>query len=181
MSLKSTSTRYGSVALSLHWVSAALILLLIPMGFAMPSASEDLRMGLYRAHAFIGILVGILTLARLVWWGGFDRRPDATNDDPAFQRLIATAVHRAFYPVLLLLVASGIGMLVVSGLGAVLVSGDWGLMVMKLSQVPPRFAHGALARLLMGLLALHILGALYHHWIKRDGLLLKMSPVKDQF
>ncbi len=43
MTMKSTSDRYGAVALTLHWTSAALILSLIPLGFAMQSAPDGLR------------------------------------------------------------------------------------------------------------------------------------------
>lgn len=36
--------------------------------------------------------------------------------------------------------------------------------------------HGALAYTLAALVALHALAALKHHWIDRDGLLLRMWP-----
>ena len=35
MPAKSSAERYGTVALSLHWASAALILALVPLGFSM--------------------------------------------------------------------------------------------------------------------------------------------------
>lgn len=176
MSLKSTAHRYGSIPLTLHWLSAGLILTLIPMGFAMQGTTGDLRLGLYRAHAAVGGLVGILTLMRLVWWGAFDQKPEALGDEPQLQRLLAKAVHAGLYGVVLVLVLSGISLLVTSGLGAALLTGDPSLAPADLMRFPPRFAHGAMARLLIALLALHVLGAFYHHWIRRDEKLRRMVP-----
>ena len=175
MLLKSTSDRYGVVALALHWTSAALILSLIPLGFAMQSAPDGLRLGLYRAHVIAGGLAGLLTLIRLLWWLALDRKPQANH--PRLQRLAAGAVHGGLYGAVLVLTFSGIGILLASGLGAMLASGDLSLMLADLMSLPPRLAHGLMARLLVGLLILHVLGALYHHWIRRDGTLGRMLPV----
>lgn len=176
MTIKSTPDRYGSVALALHWTSAALIMALVPIGFAMQSAPEAMRLGLYGAHAVIGLLVGSLTLARLVWWRAFDRRPEALPEHPALQRRLAKAVHLVLYGAVLILTASGIGLMAISGFGAALASGDPSLMPADLMRYPPRVVHGAVARLLMGLLILHVAGALYHTWIRRDGTLRRMLP-----
>jgi len=176
MPMKSTPERYGTVALTLHWTSALLILALIPMGFAMQAAPDAVRLGLYRTHAVIGVLVGALTLMRLVWWLALDRKPKASHDHPPLQRRLARGVQAGFYAVVLILTASGIGMMAISGLGAALASGDLSLMPADLMHLPPRLAHGAMARLLMALLVLHVLGALYHHWARRDGTLGRMLP-----
>ncbi len=175
MSIKSTPDRYGTVALGLHWVSAALILLLIPMGFAMQAAPEGLRLALYRTHVILGVLIGLLTLARLVWWIAFDHRPQSAHDDPPLQRFLAKAVHVGFYAALIVLAVSGTRMLVMDNLGTMLAAGDLSLMPMGLTGRPPRLVHGLMARLLMGLFVLHVIGALYHHWVRRDGALGRMS------
>ncbi|NBJ09547.1 cytochrome b [Microvirga arsenatis] len=176
MSMKSTADRYGSIPLTLHWLSAGLILALIPMGFAMQGATGDVRLGLYRAHAMAGGLTGLLTLMRLVWWVVFDRKPKASRGASALQRLLAKTVHAGLYGIVLVLALSGIGLVATSGLSAALLTGDASLIPADLSDLPPRLAHGLMARLLVGLLILHVLGALYHHWIKRDGTLGRMLP-----
>jgi len=176
MSLKSTADRYGVIPLTLHWLSAGLILALIPMGFAMQGATGDLRLGLYRAHAMAGGLVGILTLMRIMWWVALDRKPRASSGAPALQRLLAKTVHAGLYGIVLVLALSGTGLVATSGLGAALLTSDASLIPADLSALPPRLAHGLMARLLVGLLTLHVLGALYHHWIKRDGTLGRMLP-----
>ncbi|WP_230529886.1 cytochrome b [Microvirga roseola] len=175
MTMRSTSERYGTVALALHWTSAALILALIPLGFAMQSAPDAARLGLYRVHVGIGILVGLLTLARLLWWLALDRRPVPSVSHTLLQRRLAKAVHAGFYGVVLILAVSGIGMMAASPLGEALASGKLALMPADLMNLPPRLAHGAMARLLMALLVLHVAGALYHHWVGRDGTLGRMA------
>jgi cytochrome b561 len=85
-------------------------------------------------------------------------------------------VHAGLYGAVLVLTASGIGILLASGLGAALASGDLPSCPPILRACRPRPAHGLAARLLVGLLILHLLGALYHHWIRRDGTLERMLP-----
>ena len=40
----------------------------------------------------------------------------------------------------------------------------------------PRTVHGLVAKLAMGLVALHVVAALYHQFVLRDGLLGRMRP-----
>jgi cytochrome b561 len=176
MTMKSTPERYGSVALILHWASAGLILSLIPLGFAMQRAPDTWILGLYRTHAALGLLAGLLTVLRLVWWLGLDRKPVPPCDHSPLQRRLATTVHTMLYGAVLALTISGIGLMVVNSLGTMLVTGDLSLMPADLMLLPPRLGHGVMARLLIALLILHVLGALYHHWIRRDGTLSRMRP-----
>ncbi|MCB5174972.1 cytochrome b [Microvirga lenta] len=176
MTLKSTSDRYGTVALALHWASAVLILILIPLGFAMQAVPDGLRPGLYRVHVASGIMVGLLTLVRLVWWRAFDLMSRPGQADASVQHRLARLVHAGFYGVVLALTVSGVGLIVRSGLAPMLAAGDLSSMS-DLMRQPPRLAHGFMARLLLALLVLHIAGALYHHWIRRDGVLGRMLPL----
>lgn len=175
MPARSSVERYGTVALSLHWASAALILALVPLGFSMQAASGETKLTLYHAHAILGVLVGLLTLTRLVWWLAFDRKPEAQFGYPV-QRRLAKAAHAGLYLALVALAVSGMVMTVRSDLASAFLAGDPSLMPVSLADLAPRRAHGFMARVLMALLALHVLGALYHHWIRRDGTLGRMLP-----
>lgn len=175
MPAKSTAERYGTVALSLHWASAALILALVPLGFSMQTASGETKLMLYHTHAILGVLVGFLTLMRLVWWLAFDRKPQAQSGS-ALQRGIARAAHGGLYLALVVLAVSGLVLTVSSSLVSAFLAGDWSLIPASFADLPPRRVHGFMARALMALFALHVLGALYHHWIKRDGTLGRMLP-----
>jgi cytochrome b561 len=110
---------------------------------------------------------------RIVWWLGFDRKPDPIAGSPPRLERIARAVHILFYAVILTLVASGIGMLALSG-AAPIIFGDNGALLPNFSKYPPRLVHGIGARLLLALLVLHVGAALYHHFFRRDGLFRRM-------
>ena len=100
--MKSTPTQYGRVAQLLHWLSALLILFLIPMGFLMQTVDEGARLSLYRTHVILGILVLGLTLVRLGWrW--FDSPPEPPSNLAGTGLLAYRTIHWLLYPALLVL------------------------------------------------------------------------------
>ena len=76
MSLKSSPTRYGGVAIAIHWISALAVLAMLVSGLgAAKTGDATVALTLLRGHAVMGVLVGILTLLRVVWFLAIDRRP----------------------------------------------------------------------------------------------------------
>ncbi|MFS8055944.1 cytochrome b/b6 domain-containing protein [Rhizobium sp. BR 317] len=74
--LKSRVDRYGTVAVSIHWVSAILILVLLGTGFRAANVIDATsKAGILRLHIPIAIAVLLLTLVRIAWWWRFDRKP----------------------------------------------------------------------------------------------------------
>ena len=173
MSMKSGSDRYGTMAVSVHWLSAALILVLIASGFrAAGTVDPAVKAQLLRIHVPVAIAVLLLTLLRVVWWLAIDRRPDPVVGPPLWQERSARVVHLLFYVVILGMIASGIGMMVLSGAGSI-IFGQGGVLP-DFWKFAPRVPHGIGARLLFALLVLHVGAALYHHVVLRDGLLWRM-------
>ena len=173
MAIKSSDTQYGTVAVCLHWLSAILILVLIGSGFrAGDSDGAAAKADILRVHVPIAITILLLTLARIGWWLFADKKP-ASVPMPGWQDRLSRAIHFLFYVVILGMAASGIGMMVLSGAGPILFGGSvealpdfWDYL--------PRSPHGLGARLIVVLLVLHAGAALYHHFVKRDGLLGRM-------
>lgn len=173
MSLKSSTTRYGSVAIAIHWLTAIIILMLFATGLlAAGQADPDAKLALVRFHVPLGTAVLVLTLLRIVWWWVADRRPSLPADQPRWQQLTAKAVHVALYLVILLLASSGIATLVLSGALPAIIGGT---ALPDLETVLPRLVHGAASKLMLVLLALHVGAALYHQFIRRDHLLARMG------
>lgn len=173
MLMKSEADRYGAMAVSVHWLSAVLILVLIASGFRAAGAVDPaVKTQLLRIHVSIAIAVLFLTLLRIVWWLAIDRRPDPVTGSPVWQERSARAVHLLFYVVILGMIASGIGMMVLSGAGSI-IFGQGGVLP-DFPRYTPRVPHGIGARLLVALLVLHLGAALYHHFFLRDGLLGRM-------
>lgn len=175
MSLKSSPTRYGSVAIAIHWLTAIAIFGMLASGLgAANSLDQAAKLTLLRGHVVTGVLVGVLTLLRIVWWLALDRRPQDAPGMPRWQALAAHFVHYALYAVILVMVASGVATVALSGAGAQL-SGAAPLPLPDFNLAPPFTVHGLVARLLIVLLIGHIGAALWHQLIRRDRLLARMG------
>jgi len=174
MPIKSTSSNYGSIAITLHWLMAALVVILIVSGFRSAGTTiADAKAAILMVHAPVGIAVLILLVFRIIWWLSFDKRPQAIAGQPRWQDLSARTVHYAFYAVLLLMTASGIGMFILADAGPILFGGA-DVALPDLNELAPRAPHGIGARLLIALVALHASAAIYHQFVRKDGLLSRM-------
>ena len=73
MPAKSDTTRYGSVAISIHWLTAILIVFQFVTGFRASQMTDSAaKVDLLWLHAPVGNAVLVLTLIRLVWWWRFE-------------------------------------------------------------------------------------------------------------
>ena len=174
MSIKSSSTQYGSVAVTIHWLSAILILAMLGSGFRAGSITDSAaKEAILMLHVPLGIMILVLTLLRLFWWWRVDQKPRPVAGDPAWQTVSAKAIHVLFYVVILGMIASGLGTVALSGAGGILFGAEAGPLP-DFSEFLPRVPHGLGARLMVALLFLHAGAALYHQFIKGDGLIWRM-------
>lgn len=174
MSMKCKNSNYGSVAVTIHWLSALLIVALIVSGFrAANTIDPGAKVQILSLHAPLGIAILLLTLFRIVWWWRFDTKPAAVGNDPLWQVLSARAVHVLFYIIIIGMTASGIGMFVLSGAGPIVLGGAEGTLP-DFKLYLPRIPHGLGARAMVALLLLHAGAALYHHFVRRDDTLRRM-------
>lgn len=169
--------RYTRVAIWLHWTVAALIVTNIVIGLfhdAMPRGSIN-------AHKAIGLTVLFLSIVRL-GWRLTHRPPPQSRDHKAWERLLAKTTHRLFY----------VAMIAVPLAGWMLVSaaperrplnffGLFDLPYLPVAQSAAsggfwNGAHEVMAFGMIGLLALHVAGALKHQLIDRDDELARMAP-----
>ncbi|TDT92514.1 cytochrome b561 [Azorhizobium sp. AG788] len=172
---KSMTDRYGSVAVTIHWLSAIVTVVALLSGFrAAHAIDEATRAELLRTHIPAAIIVLLLTLLRMVWWLLVDQKPQPAAGMPRWQAWSARAVHIGFYVIILGMVASGIGMLLRSGAGPAVFS-EMPAHLPNFHASRASIPHGIGARVLLALLATHVGAALYHHFIRRDGLIWRMS------
>ena len=172
MGLKSTATRYGSVAIAIHWVSAVAIIALLISGTVMAGAVGEAKRSILPIHATIGSLVLLLTLVRIGWWVWGDKRPQPVPNQPRMQELAARIVHGLLYAGIIVLGASGIATLALSGAIPALLSGA---PLPDFAGLLPRLTHGIVGKAMIALLVLHVGAALYHQFIRRDRLLGRMG------
>jgi cytochrome b561 len=176
MTAKSTSARYGSVAILIHWTSALAVILTFAAGFVVANIAAPAQRGpILIAHIVLGSIVLVLTLLRIVWWAVADKHPPAPVDQSRWQVRTAQAVHLALYVLLILMASSGIVTVVLSGALPIILGGG---PVPDFSNLIPRIAHGVMSKLLLALFVLHVGAALYHQFVRHDHLLARMGVGK---
>ncbi|TCK23594.1 cytochrome b561 [Ancylobacter aquaticus] len=178
----STPVRYGPTARALHWVVALIVLVLIPLGLYMVARGEAtgfdaLTGSLYSLHKFIGFLALWLIVLRVLVRLRRGAPPPEASLTP-LERVASATVHAALY--LLLLAVPVLGWAGVSAYPALNVFGlfDLPALLSPDEGLAKRILglHGLLAQIL-GVLALaHIAAALYHRFLKRDGVMARMWP-----
>lgn len=175
MAIKSTKTRYGAVAITIHWVTALAILgMLISGTVAVNTLDDATKTNILRVHAIMGVTILALTLLRIVWWWLIDRKPEDVAGMSALQARAAHWVHITLYGVILLMASSGLALLVLSGAN-LQIFGSAPPPLPNFDAFPPRSVHWLMSRLLLVLLVGHIGAALYHQFARRDHLLARMG------
>lgn len=168
---------YTAPARFLHWLTAALVLFLLTAGLYMAYGPEGpLADVLYGLHRSVGILLIPIVIIRTIYRLRHPA-PPLPADIPLLQRLVANLVHVALY--ILLIVQPLVGWVATSAYRAPIV---W----FSLVELPPVWpenrafseqlfaVHGWIGFAMIALLAAHIGGALFHHFIRRDTVLLRM-------
>lgn len=169
-------TRYHPTLVILHWLLAAMIIIgLIMGGFVLSETpnSDPGKIFALRMHMGMGILIGILMLVRLVYRIRKPRPPEADIGNDLLNKMAGWA-HWALYLFVFLMVGSGIGISVLAGLPPIVFGGSGDPLPADFWDFPPRIAHGYIATALGLLIAGHVLASLYHHFVRKDGLLNRM-------
>jgi len=167
-------TQYSKRMVIVHWLTLALLIAAWFFGDAVNEARHEGHATLvgYAAHGLAGGAVVLLTLARLYF-----RRKDGTPP-PVGQSLmdkVAKGIHHGLYAVLLLLPISGIMQVVTSKVCDALRAWDTALLPAKFDGVPAHEVHEVLVTVLIVLAVVHVLGAIKHQFIMKDGLMERMS------
>lgn len=160
--------RYAPSQVTVHWLAAAAVIFLLLTGtFVLAELpNETQKVGNLRIHMLVGMLAGLLVIARIVL-----RRRNPIPSAVQGER-VARLGHVALNLAVLVMALSGVMLALQSGLvEAVLGSGA---LPPDFTVYTPRKVHGLAAKVVMGLVALHVLAALYHQFSLKDGLLGRM-------
>ncbi|MEM8987437.1 MAG: cytochrome b [Pseudomonadota bacterium] len=179
---------YTAVAIALHWAIAISILALLPVGVIMGELENGnpWKFQLYQLHKSFGIVVLLLSVARLAW--RFTHPvPPLPDGMKAWERAAARGAHVGFYGLIFLIPFTGWAMVSAS---------PWNIPTKLFGVVPwPHIPiikdledkrgaeeifyilHGYLAFAAIVLIVLHVGAALKHHIINKDDVLIRMLPV----
>jgi len=172
-----TSSGYTGTAKALHWLIVLLLIAQFIFAWTMPHIGRNTPVTtLISLHFTFGIIILAVAIVRL-GWRLTHREPPPEDGLPPWQNLTAHIVHYLLYA--LLFVVPILGWINASWRGMPVEM--FGLELPKL--LPTRApgwnwtgdVHGLLANYAMlAMVGLHVAAALYHHFVRRDGVLKRM-------
>ena len=177
MQIRNHAQGYGVVSRSIHWLTAGLLLAAFLLGELLEDVDEECgAVGwVFDLHSGIGLIVLGLVLLRLLWIPLGGRVPELGGVD--WQLMLARIVRAALWLCMLGLPLSGWAMVNAEG-HALSFFGMFALpqLVSPGSGIGElaEEIHEALPGVLMFAVALHVAGALKHHFIDGDRTLLRM-------
>ena len=174
-----TITTYNRTSKLLHWGMAGLIFYMLYLGLTMtdlPLGIEKIR--LYGLHKSLGICVLSLLMLRVAW-RVITMTPKPMTGMSVRLVLAARATHYAMYALMLCMPITGWLMSSAAGFPVA----PFGFFTLSALIAPSPSAleffketHELLAFLFMGMISLHVIAALYHHFYRKDATLRRMLP-----
>ena len=172
--MKNTLTEYGLVSKSLHWVSAILLIVQIPLGFYLVDLDFSLeRINIENIHIIIGLTIFYLVILRLV---SKIINPTPKLDPSIFkgQKLLAKLNHTLLYVAIL--------SITISGFLKKLFNGETLVIFFKKFKTQDNFElaelfyniHVFSNYLIIALITVHIMAVVIHKFFFNDNLLKKI-------
>jgi cytochrome b561 len=178
MAIKNTTNEFGSVSKWLHWFAAIGIIVLFWIGLEQAGMERGPeKMAVRATHASAALIVFVLMTLKLIW-RLMNETPAHPENMPGWQRLSSTLVHWGIYIAVFVQLISG----------AMTVGTDGTpLPFFGLFSVPLPIAengeghefwegiHESAWIAVAAILVIHILGALYNHFIVKNDVLRRMT------
>jgi len=181
--MRETHQTFTSTARRFHWWTVAFVAVLVPVGIYMNYRGnvlgifDEVTNTLYSAHKLVGFTLLWIIVARLGYRLVRGAPPDEPTLEP-WQKVVSKLNHWGMY--ILLLTVPLLGWFGVQLYPALDVFGLFSLpaLVSPDQATAERvFAiHKTLALVLVGLIAVHVGAALYHYFVRKDGVLQRMIP-----
>ena len=107
MALNNNLTEYGSISKIFHWLSAAVLLIQIPLGFYLVDLDfSEKRLTIESIHVLLGLSIFYLIVLRLTY-KLFNPTPSLSNSIFPGQRMLAKLNHIFLYISILIISISG--------------------------------------------------------------------------
>ena len=172
---KEQISRYHPLLVTLHWLLAALIVAALALGALVMAGipnSDPMKLEALRSHMIGGGLIMMLMPSRYAVRALTARPPEADAGNLFFNKL-AWFSHRALYVLVLAQAGSGVVMALQTHLPEIVFMHQ-GTLPADFWGFPIRYVHYVVSRMLMTVIALHVTGALYHVFVRGDGLMKRM-------
>ena len=174
MRLTNSLTEYGSISKIFHWLSAAVLIFQIPLGFYLVDLDfNEKRLTIESIHVLLGLSIFYITIFRLIY-KLFNPTPPLSNSIFPGQRLIAKLNHVFLYITII--------MVTISGALKKLFNGEILDVIFFNLEIKDNFdlaelfydVHIVANYTLISLISLHILAVITHKVLFRENLLKKI-------
>lgn len=178
MGIRNTTTEFGSLAKALHWLVAIGLFTLLYLGLEQAGMERGPEKTEIRfIHGSIALAVFFLMTLRIVWRFMNDV-PAHPGGTAAWQRLSATVVHWGLYAAVFTQLISG-GMTVATGGNALPFFGLFSIpLPVAKNEDNHEFweeIHEFAWKIVAVLIVVHVLGAIYNHFIAKNDVLRRMT------
>ncbi len=171
------SKSYDPVTKILHWLVFLAVAAQFAVGEFMPHIGRNTQeVGLVAIHIGLGGFVLLLIVAAIAW--RLTHPVPQLPELPGWQRIAASLTHWALYLLILTMVVLGWAAANFRGWSLTV----FGVTLPGLANKGDSWAHTAgdihtfLVYVLLGLVVLHVVAALYHHFMLRDKVMRRILP-----
>ncbi len=166
---------YGGTVRAMHWIGALVVIAAWCVGISLDSFPRGPeRTAVMGLHSTIGLVVFSLAVLRILWRIA---TPAPVQEGPVWLMAVARAGHTALYVLTLALPATGLLARWAKSGSASLIGG---LSIPAPFPLPETKLFGeihvTIANALAALVAVHVVAALFHHFVLRDATLRRMAP-----
>ena len=176
--LKNSTTSYGIIAKTFHWVIGVGIITLIAVGLYMTNMQgSPLKFELYDIHKATGVVIFVLAAARFLW-RLVNPLPEMPPGTPSIVKVAGRTVHYTMYIMMFGSPISGLTMSLFSG-HAVSIYGLYTIQPLYATHPYAHLAldvHNFLGFFWIAILTLHLGAVFMHHFVLKDNLLRRMLP-----
>ncbi|CAI8423730.1 MAG: Uncharacterised protein [Cryomorphaceae bacterium] len=162
-------TKYHKHVRVIHALSALLIISLFVVGKVMEKSDNEVVMSLMPFHAIGGYVLLFLTIYR-TWLLFKKERPAPVETGKAWNQKLMYVIHRAFYVLMFVAIASGMTVVATGGYPEAFEAGDAALI----TGTPLKPVHGITTLLLIVLLIAHIGGVVRHYLRTKENTLKRI-------
>jgi len=179
LSIKNTASNYGVISQLFHWVMAIIVIMMLSFSFFLGDLPDSYKGTAYMLHKSTGLLILFLLVLR-IGWKLMNKTPEPPKTMVKWQANLAQGAHSSLYLLLLLMPLTGLFMSLASNR----LPTFYGLFTVSIPGFPQsktlgsimNTSHKAFAWVLITLIAMHLVGVIYHTAIKKDGVLRRMLP-----
>jgi cytochrome b561 len=172
--------RYGAAAIAFHWGMFLLVVAVGVLGLLHDTWPKRTQAFWINLHAVIGLLLWLLLIARF-WWRMRNPPPDLPAEIGVVSRRLSRTVHWSLYALIFITPILGVVTFIWHGrrfdFGVFQV--DFHVAKNRTVFEPTEDLHGYLAYVIFAIATVHAMAALWHHFVKHDGVLRRMWPVQS--